>query len=118
MTQNGNNSSQPTRPAFLPANASWQSAGEVEGWMYTLCDPYGERYVFFLWSDGGGYAVSLVDPPLERDPSATELKIQPDGRLGPFAPGQPMTFLTAFQMSIAWMAFRSIDQRMVFAESV
>jgi hypothetical protein len=86
--------------------------------MYTLYDPYGEQYVFFLWSDGDGYFVSLVDPPLERDPSATVLKVQSDGRLGPFAPGQSMTFLTAFQTSIAWMAFRSIDERTGAAHSV
>lgn len=114
MTPTEHNADRHARPAVLPTNATRHSVSDVEGWLYTLFDPYGDQYVFFIWLDGLGlgYSVSLVDPPLEEDPHAVEMRILPDGRLGPFALGQPMTFLTAFHMSIAWMAFRSTGQRM------
>ena len=111
MTQTDAHAEQASRPAVLPENAAWHGVGGVDGWVYTLFDPYGEQYVFFLWDDGSGYAVSIVDPPLERDPDAAELRVQPDGRLGPFANGYPVTLLAAFQMSVAWVAFRSISRR-------
>jgi len=104
-------------PAVLPNDASWHSIGGVEGWLFALFDPYGDRYVFFLWRDGESFAVSLVDPPLERCGNAAAMKLQADGRLGPFGHGSQSTLLTAFQWSLAWMADRAIRQRLAAAES-
>lgn len=114
MTPTEHNADDHARPAVLPTNATWRSVSGIEGWLYTIFDPYGDQYIFFLWYDGLrlGYSVSLVDPPLEEDPHAEDMRLLPDGRLAPFASGQPMTFLTAFHMSIAWAAFRSTSQRM------
>jgi hypothetical protein len=101
-----------TVPAVLPPNAEWGSVGETEGWSYVLWGPYVEPYVFFLWKDGPGYSVSLLHPALECDPRAAGLTVHSDGRLLPLSPGQPTTFLGAFRMSVAWMAFYSISQRL------
>lgn len=104
-------------PVVLPRNASWHSIGGVDGWLYSVFDPYGEHYVFFLWNDDENFAVSLVDPPLELEPEAGTMKLQADGRLGPFGPNKPVTVIMAFQMSLAWIACRAIQQRITAARN-
>ncbi len=98
-------------PAVLPTDAQWMSVGGIDGWYFSLFDPYGDPFSFFAWHDGVAHQISLVDPPLEDHAEAVGLRIGADGRLQPFGTSGSESFLTAFTSALAWLAHRAVFDR-------
>ena len=118
MIGNNQHSSLITTPIILPEDASWHSTDGGEGWIYSLFDPYGERFVLFLWHDGVSHVVSLVDPPLEGEPDRDEMRITTDGRLKPMKDDEQDSLETAFLNSVMCISYRAIFDRQRNAESM
>ncbi len=99
-------------PPFLPHDAAFLNVDDdVAGWHYSLTDPYGDRFEFFIWHDGRNYQVSVVDPPLESMQDACDVRLSPDGRLQPIGREGYDSMFHCFLASVAWQAYRAITVR-------
>jgi hypothetical protein len=67
--------------AKLPSSTRYVSAGGVRGWLYPVSTELGDAFRLFLYFDGAGYQVRVVEPEVEGrfDPHASHLL--PDGRI-------------------------------------
>ena len=67
--------------AKLPASTRYVTVGGVRGWLYPISTELGDAFRLFLYFDGTGYQVKVVEPEVEGrfDPHASHLL--PDGRL-------------------------------------
>jgi hypothetical protein len=65
----------------LPANTRYLEVDGVSGWLYPVSTDLGDTFRLFLYFDGAGYQVRLVEPEVEGrfDPHACH--VLPDGRL-------------------------------------
>ena len=67
--------------AKLPAATRHVTVSGVRGWLYPITTELGDAFRLFLWFDGAGYQVKVVEPELESrfDPHVCHLL--PDGRI-------------------------------------
>jgi hypothetical protein len=88
----------------LPASTRYLDVDGVRGWLYPVTSELGDAFRLFLYFDGAGYQVRLVDPEPEKrfDPHATH--VLPDGRLClSEVAGQGLpTLEAAYARSVVW----------------
>lgn len=65
----------------LPASTRYLTVDGVRGWLYPVTTELGDAFRLFLYFDGAGYQVRVVEPDVERrfDPHASH--VLPDGRI-------------------------------------
>lgn len=91
--------------AKLPASTRYLSVDGVRGWLYPVTTSLGDAFRLFLYFDGAGYQVKVVEPDLEHhrfDPHACHLL--PDGRicLSEVAGAGADGLETAYARSVVW----------------
>ncbi|GAO03165.1 hypothetical protein PSR1_02048 [Anaeromyxobacter sp. PSR-1] len=88
----------------LPSSTRYLTVEGVGGWLFPIVSELGDPYQLFLWFDGGGYQVKLVEPQVlgRFDPHACH--VFPDGRLCLSSdPGGGMPSLEdAYARSVLW----------------
>ena len=65
----------------LPASTRYLEVDGVRGWLYAVSTELGDAFRLFVYFDGAGYQVKVVEPQVELrfDPHACHL--HPDGRI-------------------------------------
>lgn len=88
----------------LPASTRYVTVDGVRGWLYPVTTELGDAFRLFLYFDGAGYQVKVVEPDLERrfDPHASHLL--PDGRicLSEVAGAGADSLEAAYARSVVW----------------
>lgn len=87
----------------LPASTRYLDVDGVRGWLYPVRTELGDAFRLFLWFDGAGYQVRVVEPDVEKrfDPHASH--VLPDGRLCLSETGAGMgTLDAAYARSVVW----------------
>ncbi len=66
---------------ILPPATRYLKVDGVRGWLYHVSSELGDAFRLFLYFDGGGYQVRVVEPEVEgrHDPHASH--VFPDGRI-------------------------------------
>lgn len=88
----------------LPANARRVTAQGTTGWVYPVLSEQGDRFRLFLWFDGAGYQVKVIEPVLDATGDPHACHVFPDQRLclgGDPGGGMP-TLEGAFARSVLW----------------
>jgi hypothetical protein len=67
----------------LPHNTEYRIVGEVDGWLYSFNDEFGERYQMFAYydSDTDRYQVKVVFPEVEGEYNPHNGHLYSDGRI-------------------------------------
>ncbi len=88
----------------LPASTRYVTVDGVRGWLYPISTELGDAFRLFLYFDGAGYQVKVVEPDVEGrfDPHASHLL--PDGRicLSEVAGAGTATLEEAYARSVVW----------------
>jgi hypothetical protein len=90
--------------AKLPSSTRYLTADGVRGWLYPVSTELGDAFQLFLYFDGAGYQVRVVEPQVEGrfDPHASH--VLPDGRicLSDSWGGGVTTLEAAYARSVVW----------------
>jgi hypothetical protein len=88
----------------LPASTRYLKVDGVHGWLYPVSTAQGDAFRLFLYFDGAGYQVRVVEPEVEGryDPHACH--VLPDGRLclSDEAGGGMGSLEAAYAKSVVW----------------
>ncbi len=88
----------------LPASTRYLEVDGVRGWLYAVSTELGDAFRLFVYFDGAGYQVKVVEPQVERrfDPHVSHLHA--DGRIClSEEPGRGMASLeAAYARSVLW----------------
>ncbi len=97
----------------LPASTRYLDVDGARGWLYPITTELGDVFRLFLYFDGAGYQVKVVEPDLEHrfDPHASHLL--PDGRicLSAVAGAGAATLEEAYARSVVWCSRFSVYLR-------
>jgi hypothetical protein len=97
----------------LPASTRYLTVDGVRGWLYPVTTELGDAFRLFLYFDGAGYQVKVVEPDVENrfDPHASHLF--PDGRicLSEVAGAGAATLEAAYARSVLWCNGMSVFLR-------
>lgn len=97
----------------LPGSTRYVKVDGVPGWLYSVSTDPGDRFRLFLYFDGAGYQVRVVEPQVEGrfDPHACH--VLPDGRLClSEEAGRGMDSLeAAYARSVVWCSGFSVFLR-------
>ncbi len=89
---------------ILPSATRYLKVEGVRGWLYQVSSELGDAFRLFLYFDGGGYQVRVVEPEVEGryDPHAAH--VFPDGRicLTDGDGGGAATIEAAYARSVVW----------------
>ncbi len=89
---------------ILPAGTRYLKVDGVRGWLYLIATELGDAFRLFLYFDGGGYQVKVVEPEVEGryDPHASH--VLPDGRicLSDDTGAGATTLGAAYARSVVW----------------
>ena len=88
----------------LPSNTTWIDEDGVQGFLFTIQTELGDPFTMFLFHDGTGYQVEVVDPALEEDHDPHQIHLFTNGLI---CWGEPMgiglaTLEMAFAKSVLW----------------
>jgi hypothetical protein len=88
----------------LPSATRYLAVAGVRGWLYPIESELGERFLLFLYFDGSGYQVKVVEPALERHDNPHACHLFPDARicLGQDPSGGMPTLAAAYSKSVVW----------------
>lgn len=88
----------------LPPSTRYLKVDGVAGWLYAVTSELGDPFRLFLYFDGAGYQVRLVEPRLEERPDAHASHLLPDGRLclSPEAGSGMASLEAAYARSVVW----------------
>lgn len=88
----------------LPSSTRYVAVDGVRGWLYPVSTELGDTFRLFLYFDGAGYQVRVVEPEVEGryDPHASH--VLPDGRLclSDAYGGGVATLEAAYARSVVW----------------
>lgn len=97
----------------LPPSTRHLTVDGVRGWLYPISTELGDEFRLFLYFDGAGYQVKVIEPDLEGrfDPHASHLL--PDGRLclSEVAGAGAATLEEAYARSVVWCNGMSVFLR-------
>ena len=89
---------------ILPGATRYLEVDGVSGWLYRISSELGDAFRLFLYFDGAGYQVKVVEPEVEGrfDPHASH--VLPDGRicLSDEAAGGATSLEVAYARSVVW----------------
>ncbi len=89
---------------ILPGATRYLEVDGVGGWLYRISSELGDAFRLFLYFDGAGYQVKVVEPEVEGrfDPHASH--VLPDGRicLSDEAGGGATSLEAAYARSVVW----------------
>lgn len=89
---------------MLPASTRYLKVDGVRGWLFPVSTELGDAFRLFLYFDGAGYQVRVVEPEVEGrfDPHASHLL--PDGRicLSDEAGAGMASLEAAYARSVVW----------------
>lgn len=89
--------------ARLPPATRYLKVHGVRGWLYPVSTELGDVFNLFVYFDGSGYQVKVVDPDVEGRFDPHDCHIHPDGRICLTDEGGGMPSLEeAFARSVVW----------------
>lgn len=88
----------------LPSSTRYLVVDGVRGWLYPVATELGDAFRLFLYFDGAGYQVKVVEPAVEGRFDPHVCHVRPDGRLclSDEAGGGMPSLEAAYARSIVW----------------
>lgn len=90
--------------AKLPSSTRYVNVDGVRGWLYPVSTELGDAFRLFLYFDGAGYQVRVVEPEVEGRYEPHACHVLPDGRicLSDSWGGGVATLEAAYSRSVVW----------------
>jgi hypothetical protein len=96
----------------LPRGTRLLGVDDIYGWLYPIVNELGDRYTMFVYHDGSGYSVEVVEPEVEGRYSPHHGHLFSDGRICFGTTGSTLPSLElAYAKSVLWANGFSIFRR-------